>query len=191
WVGGLALFLGLPLPAIASAEAPAIVAQPARLQYNEAYNPAWPVTDHSYGLGQSSDHLPRAMPKADRIVLRLEERRVYVYDDEQMLDSFPVAIGAPDTPTPVGEFEVFQMIVDPVWQSPWTGEIFAPGADSALGLRWIGFVELPGGIIGFHGTPTVNSIGQAASNGCIRLRNEDVLALYAHVRMGMTVVVEP
>ena len=47
------------------------------------------------------------------------------------------------------------------------------------------------GVIGFHGTPTVSSIGSAASNGCVRLRNEDVLALYAHARMGMTVIVEP
>jgi lipoprotein-anchoring transpeptidase ErfK/SrfK len=83
------------------------------------------------------------------------------------------------------------MIVDPVWQSPWTGEVFAPGANSALGLRWIGFAELPNGIIGFHGTPTVSSIGQAASNGCVRLANDDVLALYEHVRLGMTVIVEP
>jgi len=83
------------------------------------------------------------------------------------------------------------MIENPVWQSPWTGEVFAPGANSALGLRWIGFTELSNGIIGFHGTPTVSSIGRAASNGCVRLRNEDVLALYSHVRMGMTVIVEP
>jgi lipoprotein-anchoring transpeptidase ErfK/SrfK len=83
------------------------------------------------------------------------------------------------------------MIENPSWQSPWTGEVFAPGANSALGLRWIGFAEMSNGIIGFHGTPTVSSIGRAASNGCVRLRNEDVLALYSHVRMGMTVVVEP
>lgn len=191
WAGCLALLLGWPLPAIASSDPPPIVGEPARPQFSDGYRLTWPVNHHDYGLGSPSDHLPRATPKADRIVLRLRERRVYVYDDEQVLDSFPVAIGAPNTPTPLGQFEIFQMIVDPVWQSPWTGEIFSPGANSALGLRWIGFVELPGGIIGFHGTPTVDSIGQAASNGCVRLRNEDVLALYAYVSMGMTVMVEP
>lgn len=191
WAGLLALLFGLPLPAIASSEVSSIVGEPARLEFSHFYAPVLPVNDYNYGLGQPSDHLPRVTPKADRIVLRLGERRVYVYGSDRVLDSFSVAIGAPDTPTPTGQFEIFQMIVDPVWQSPWTGEVFAPGANSALGLRWIGFVELPGGIIGFHGTPTVSSIGQAASNGCIRLRNEDVLALYEHVRIGMTVVVEP
>jgi len=137
------------------------------------------------------DYLPAATPVATQLVLRLSERRVYVYGREQVLASYPVAIGTAATPTPVGEFEVFQMVVDPVWQSPWTGEVFPPGPDSALGLRWIGFAEQANGVIGFHGTPTLSSIGQAASNGCVRLRNEDVLALFGHVHLGMTVIVEP
>lgn len=145
----------------------------------------------AYVVGGADDYLPSAAPKASEIVLRLSERRVYVYDGDRVLDSYPVAIGTSNTPTPTGEFEVFQMIVEPSWQSPWTGEVFPPGPLSALGLRWIGFTELPNGVIGFHGTPTLASIGQAASNGCVRLRNEDVLALFEHVRMGMTVVVEP
>ncbi len=143
-----------------------------------------------YALGRRDEHLPAYIPQADRIVLKLGDRRVYVYDGDRVIDSYPVAIGAPGTPTPTGQFEIFQMIENPAWQSPWTGEVFPPGANSALGLRWIGFTEMPNGIIGFHGTPTVSSIGRAASNGCVRLRNEDVLSLYSHVRMGMTVVVE-
>ena len=43
----------------------------------------------------------------------------------------------------------------------------------------------------FHGTPTVLQLVLQLPNGCVRLRNEDVLALYAHARMGMTVIVEP
>jgi hypothetical protein len=133
---------------------------------------------------------PLPDPKATHVVLRLSDKRVYVYGDDQVLADFPVAVGAPETPTPTGEFEIFQMIVDPIWQSPWTGEVHEPGADSALGLRWIGFASMDNGIIGFHGTPTVSSIGYAVSNGCVRLRNEDVLALFEHVHMGMTVLVE-
>ncbi|WP_225907469.1 L,D-transpeptidase [Leptolyngbya sp. BL0902] len=143
-------------------------------------------------LGLPEDHLPEAPQQgATHLVLRLGERRVYVYGGETVLDSYPVAIGAPATPTPVGEYQIFQMIVDPIWQSPWTGEIHEPGPNSALGLRWIGFLTLDNGIIGFHGTPTVSSIGQAASNGCVRLRNEDVVALFDQVHMGMSVIVTP
>lgn len=134
---------------------------------------------------------PAPRTKATHLVLSISQRRVFAYQYDTVLSSFPVAVGKPSTPTPTGEFTIFEMIEDPTWQNPWTGEIRQPGADSALGLRWIGFAELPNGVIGFHGTPTVSSIGQAASNGCVRLRNEDVLALYALVEVGTPVRVEP
>jgi lipoprotein-anchoring transpeptidase ErfK/SrfK len=134
-------------------------------------------------------YLPQSSPA--QIVLRLSERRVYVYKGEEAIASYPVAIGHPDTPTPTGTYEVFQMIVDPVWQSPWTGEVHPPGPNSALGVRWIGFAEMPHGLIGFHGTPTVSSIGHAESNGCVRMHNADVIALFEHVNIGTPVVVVP
>jgi lipoprotein-anchoring transpeptidase ErfK/SrfK len=144
------------------------------------------------GLEEPTPYLPtESQTVTVHLVLRLRERRVYVYRGDAAVVSFQVAIGKPETPTPTGEFEVFQLVENPVWQSPWTGEVHEPGADSALGLRWIGFAHMPNGIIGFHGTPTVSSIGRAASNGCVRLRNEDVLALFEHVEMGTPVIVEP
>lgn len=124
------------------------------------------------------------------LVLRLSERRVYVYRGEAVQASYPVAIGTSQTPTPTGTYQVFQMVEDPVWQSPWTGRITAPGPNSALGLRWIGFAQMSNGVIGFHGTPTVNSIGKAASNGCVRMYNHDVVAMFEQVEMGTTVTVE-
>lgn len=189
WV--ILLILGLPLPAIAQTQTTAPSTDTVVVDLDYTPDRTIAVDQTSYPIGERTDYLPETAPKADRIVLRLNERRVHVYDGEQVLDSFPVAVGAPATPTPTGEFEIFQMIVDPVWESPWTGEVHAPGANSALGLRWIGFTELPNGTIGFHGTPTVSSIGQATSNGCVRLTNEDVLALFEYVQIGMTVIVEP
>lgn len=138
-----------------------------------------------------ADILPAPIQRPTHLVLHLSQRQVQVYSGPTLLVTYPVAVGAPATPTPVGEFQVFQMVEQPRWQNPWTGEVHPPGANSALGLRWIGFTRLEGGIIGFHGTPTVDSIGQAASNGCVRLRNEHVLALYEQVHLGMRVVVEP
>ncbi|MEM1290598.1 MAG: L,D-transpeptidase [Cyanobacteria bacterium P01_H01_bin.162] len=185
------LLIGLTLPVWANGQTGNVVTDAVRLELDYTPERSLPADNNVYGLGRRSDHLPAAIPQADRVVLRLGDRRVYVYDGERILDHYPVAIGTPETPTPIGQFAVTQMVVNPVWQSPWTGEVFAPGANSALGLRWIGFTSLPNGDIGFHGTPTISSIGQAASNGCVRLTNEDVLSLYSHVKMGMTVVVEP
>ena len=104
-----------------------------------------------------------------------------------LLSSYPVAIGTDETPTPQGEFAVSKMVVNPVWQSPWTGEIHEPGPNSALGVRWIEFTSNANGAFGFHGTPTVESIGQAASNGCVRMFNDDVVALFSQVSVGTPV----
>lgn len=127
----------------------------------------------------------------NRLVLSLRLRRVYLYQGEVLLDSYPVAVGTAETPTPQGEFTVSKMVANPVWQSPWTGEIHEPGPDSALGLRWIEFSTTEAGSFGFHGTPTVDSIGHAASNGCVRMYNDDVVALFAQVEIGTPVSVIP
>jgi lipoprotein-anchoring transpeptidase ErfK/SrfK len=127
---------------------------------------------------------------ASHIVLSLQQRRLYLYRDDMLVSSYPVAVGADETPTPQGQFEISQMIVDPVWQSPWTGEVHEAGPNSALGLRWIQFAASDEGVFGFHGTPTIDSIGKAASNGCVRMRNEDVVALFNQVGVGTAVTVQ-
>lgn len=126
-----------------------------------------------------------------RVVLRLGERRVYVYDGEQELASYPVAVGKPGWETPTGSFKVIQLVENPQWQNPWTGEVKPAGPNTALGLRWIGFWTDGKDTIGFHGTPTVESIGYAASHGCVRMRNEDVVSLFEKLQVGTPVVVEP
>ena len=136
-------------------------------------------------------HLGKPETSNIRLVLRLGERRVYVFDGEQEIASYPVAIGKPGWETPAGSFEVIQTIKNPQWQNPWTGEITPAGPDTALGLRWIGFWTDGENAIGFHGTPTIESIGQAASHGCVRMHNEDVVALYEKVQIGTPVTVEP
>lgn len=141
------------------------------------------------GLRDSSRYLPEN--NLVHLVLNLGQRKVFVYKGDKLLASYPVAVGRPAFPTPTGEFEVFEMIVNPSWQSPWTGEVESPGPDGSLGLRWIGFTKVEGGVIGFHGTPNVASIGRAVSHGCVRMRNEDVVKLYEQIKIGTIVRVVP
>ncbi|WP_448572469.1 L,D-transpeptidase, partial [Trichothermofontia sp.] len=68
--------------------------------------------------------------------------------------------------------------------------VIPPGPDNPLGPRWIGFWTDGKNFIGFHGTPNESLIGQAVSHGCVRMRNQDIQALYAQVEMGTPVVVE-
>ena len=128
---------------------------------------------------------------ATKLVLNLKERRVYAYNEDKVLMSYPVAIGKKGWETPTGNFKVIQMVRDPVWQNPWNGKIVPSGPKGPIGERWIGFWSDGKNTIGFHGTPTVKSLGTAASHGCVRMRNEDVKVLFDVVQPGLPVVVVP
>ncbi|MEM8501899.1 MAG: L,D-transpeptidase [Cyanobacteria bacterium P01_D01_bin.1] len=125
-----------------------------------------------------------------RLVLRLGERRVYVYRGETVEESYPVAIGRKGWETPTGEFEVFDQISEPGWTNPFTNEVMGPGPNNPLGDRWIAFWTDGNNSIGFHGTPNRDSVGKAASHGCVRMYNEDVKELFEIVAIGTPVTVE-
>ena len=127
---------------------------------------------------------------ATHVVLNRKERRVYVYQDDQVIANYRVAIGRPGWETPKGNFSVIQMVEDPQWKNPWNGRVSAPGPNSPLGERWIGFSREGGKYIGFHGTPGEHVMGQAVSHGCVRMRNRDVKELYELVQNGIPVIVQ-
>jgi lipoprotein-anchoring transpeptidase ErfK/SrfK len=121
----------------------------------------------------------------------LSQRRVYVYQDNKLKVSYPIAVGKTGWETPIGSYKVIDMQRNPAWEHPLNGTVIPPGPDNPLGLRWIAFWTDGRDFIGFHGTPDEKLVGQAVSHGCIRMRNKDVLALYALVKLGTPVTVEP
>ncbi|MEM9980114.1 MAG: L,D-transpeptidase family protein [Cyanobacteria bacterium P01_D01_bin.2] len=125
------------------------------------------------------------------LVLRLEERQLYVYRGDTVETTFPVAVGKPGWETPTGRFEVSHMLENPGWTNPFTDEVVSPGPENPLGERWIAFWTDGEYQIGFHGTPNRESVGQAASHGCVRLYNEHVRELYDLVDPGTLVTVLP
>ncbi len=155
-----------------------------------AFNPSVTLLDQPAlpQLGDPRDFLPDEA--RTRLVLRLGDRRVYVYRGDEAVASYPVAIGRSGWETPKGSYEVIQMTKDPAWLHPWEGYVIPPGPNNPLGPRWIGFWTDGKNFIGFHGTPNESLIGQAVSHGCVRMRNQDIQALYAQVEMGTPVVVE-
>ncbi|HBB33560.1 MAG TPA: L,D-transpeptidase [Cyanobacteria bacterium UBA8803] len=127
-----------------------------------------------------------------RLEINLSRRQVTLYDDNMPLKSYPVAIGRPGWETPTGNFQVVQMFENPRWINPLTGEAI-PGGDpqNPLGRYWIGFWTNGRDWIGFHGTPNPNSVGKAASHGCIRMYNKDIEELFYSVTVGTPVTVVP
>ena len=149
-------------------------------------------------LGVADDYLPMVpaippMVVADilRLELRLGERKVYVFKNDEIIASYPVAIGRAGWETPTGNFAVRDMIENPGWENFRTGEVMPPGGDNPLGVRWISFWTDGVNEIGFHGTTDEELIGQAVSHGCVRMRNQDVTALFNKVAIGTPVVVKP
>ncbi|MGK7876026.1 MAG: L,D-transpeptidase [Xenococcaceae cyanobacterium] len=140
-------------------------------------------------LGDPNQYLP--LEENTRLVIKLSERRVYVYQGNQVLTSYPIAIGKRGWETPTGNFQIIQMLRDPAWQHPWTGKVVPPGPNNPLGQRWIGFWTDGKNYIGFHGTTAEQLIGQAVSHGCVRMRNKDVRDLFEQVAIGNPVIVQP
>ena len=126
-----------------------------------------------------------------RLVVKRNQRRVDVYQGEQLLTSYRIAVGKKGWETPLGNFRVFNMETNPTFKSFKTGKIIPPGADNPLGVRWIGIWTDGKTQLGFHGTDQEELIGKAVSHGCIRMHNKDVIALYQLVQIGTLVTVEP
>ncbi len=126
-----------------------------------------------------------------RVVISLSRRRLTLYQNDEVLDEFSVAIGQDDWETPLGDFAVRDMRTAPVWQHPITKESIGPGPSNPLGSRWIGFLVEGGYHIGIHGTNQETLIGEAVSHGCVRMLNQDIQSLYSHLRLGTPIKVVP
>ena len=111
-----------------------------------------------------------------------------VFLDGRWIQGFAIGHGK-DNCTPVGSFQVDLVQKKPMWQPRDGRPPIAYGAKgNPLGERWIGFEDKPSHAgIGIHGTSEPESIGSMESEGCIRLRNEDVVATYPWLRVGTQV----
>lgn len=124
-----------------------------------------------------------------RLLLNLKKRRVFVYQVQKIIASYPGAIGRRGWETPTGQFRVIQMVREPVWEHPLTGQLVPSGKNNPLGARWLGFWTDGENFIGFHGTPPENLIGRAVCHGCVRMRDRDIKALFEKVQIGTSVIV--
>lgn len=128
------------------------------------------------------------------ILLELGKRTISLRENGRVLGSWPVAIGDPATPTPVGRFKVENKIINPQYQSTKSGKINATtGAQGPLGDRWIGFNHSGNNQYGIHGTPTAwewtVTSRAAVSHGCVRMLTPHVRKLFDQVELGTPVIV--
>jgi lipoprotein-anchoring transpeptidase ErfK/SrfK len=130
---------------------------------------------------------PAAAELSRRVVLvSLPDRKLAVLDGNngEVLATFPIAVGAAVSPSPTGEFQIVSRVANPTYYH--AGKVIPSGKENPLGTRWLGLSQKGYGI---HGTNAPNSVGHAASHGCIRLRNRDIERLFTMLRVGDTVVI--
>ncbi len=117
-----------------------------------------------------------------QIIVSVPDRKLVVMENGAVLRVFAVAVGADVSPSPTGAFEIVTRLTEPTYYH--AGVVIPPGDGNPLGPRWVGFNKKGYGI---HGTNAPRSIGKAASHGCIRMRNRDIVQFFAMVNVGDTV----
>lgn len=116
-----------------------------------------------------------------RIEVDLSAKMLSIYDDAGRLETYRVAVGTDEHPTPEGTFEVRKIIWNPSWVPPpdaeWAEDETRkePGdEDNPMKVAKIFFDE-PDYYI--HGSDATDSIGSEASHGCLRMDPDDVAEL--------------
>lgn len=117
-----------------------------------------------------------------RLRIELGRRRLIAYEGGRERLRLTVAVGRASTPTPTGSYYVLERLslTDP--RGP-----YGPGA---LGLSSFSPVLTGwtrGGPIAIHGTNEAATVGEAVSNGCVRVRNEQMRRLLREVPAGTPV----
>ena len=94
-----------------------------------------------------------------------------------------------DNKTPEGTFKINELLY-----SAKIPHDFHDGKGPIVGAYgpWFLRLDVPGyRDIGIHGTHLPESIGTRATEGCIRLRNPDILDLKSRIRLGTPVIILP
>lgn len=135
------------------------------------------------------------------LVLNLPEMRIYYYPkvkkgEAPKVITYPIGIGRQDWETPRGKTYISEKKRNPTWTPPASiraehaakGDplpaVVPAGPDNPLGTRALR-LGLPSYLI--HGTNKPYGVGMRVSHGCVRMRREDVEALFEVVPRGETV----
>jgi lipoprotein-anchoring transpeptidase ErfK/SrfK len=129
------------------------------------------------------DTIAQLRPQEAPLVLKanLGARILFVTRGDSTLKSYAVAVGQDKYPTPLGTFSIRKIVWNPSWRPPpdadWAKGKTAKGpGDPANPMKVVKiFFQEPDYYI--HGTGDVESLGSAASHGCLRMDPNEVADL--------------
>ena len=129
-----------------------------------------------------------------RLVVSLSARQLKVVEDGNVVRSYDIAVGRPSHPTPTGSFRTGDIVWNPAWRPPPTdwarNERYQPPGVPSNPMQGVKiYFKAPYYYI--HGTNAPGSIGEAASHGCLRMTEDDAVALAKRIqRAGSGVILE-
>lgn len=120
-------------------------------------------------------------PTADdyRIEINVAARRLFLFERDRMVRTYPVAVGSSRYRTPIGPRFLKEITWNPWWYPPpysdWAkgATPTPPGPNNPLGRVKMSL----GGDILLHGTNKEYTVGTPASHGCMRMKNNDAIDL--------------
>ena len=136
-----------------------------------------------------------AAPRGASIRIDKSERMLYALDGAgKPVAGFPISIGGPLDPLPVGRMKITNEVTNPTFtydpsllkDAP-RGSVkteIAAGPNNPVGNVWLGLSKPHWGI---HGTPNPERMGRAETNGCIHMTNWDAKRLSMIAKAGFVV----
>lgn len=130
------------------------------------------------------------------ILINIPQRMLFLFRAGRLVAHYPVGLGRPDWPTPVGHFRIRSRERNKTWVVPESIQEemreknlpvqtrVEPGPDNPLGEYWMGLAP---GLYGLHSTIAPPSIYDFRSHGCVRLHPDDAADLFSQVRVGDSV----
>jgi lipoprotein-anchoring transpeptidase ErfK/SrfK len=139
----------------------------------------------------TTDELAEKYPAV--LIVNRSAFQLTLYKNLKPAKTYGIAVGQVGLETPAGLYHIQNKAIDPAWSVPnsdWAGDLagtVVPGGtpENPLKARWMGVYDG----VGVHGTDANNSIGTAASHGCIRMRIPEVIELYDQVPVGAPIYI--
>jgi lipoprotein-anchoring transpeptidase ErfK/SrfK len=137
---------------------------------------------HTGWISESATKLER---NPWELKVSLSARRLTVLRRNKVVQRSTVAIGPPQTPTPVGRFAVTDRLITTDPNGPYGCCILALSAHAPHTIQgWGG-----GDRIAIHSTPDAASIGEAVSHGCVRVTMAEGRWLLNHIPLATPTVI--
>ena len=142
--------------------------------------------------------MPELPQYVDRVItVHRGEKLLDLHEGDRLICTVPITPGGGSLQTPAGNWKIVGIAAMPTFR--WDKSVLMTGKRSEtyynlpcgprnpVGVVWCG-LNKPG--IGIHGTNSPQSIGRAASHGCMRVANWDAIRLCKMITKGMTVVIK-